>query len=70
MSDECYRLLESVNISEEMPFKRWAVRNSPDKGGDTGKFQEVSRCNDMIYKNPMLSSSLPEMKQVLANVTK
>ncbi len=66
MSDECYRLLESVNISEDMPFRKWALKNSPDKGGDVSRFQEVSRCNDMIYKNPMFSTSLPEMKQVLA----
>lgn len=47
---EARAMLESVGIRSRKDFNKWAVKNHPDKGGDTGNFQRVSNYVDKVYK--------------------
>jgi hypothetical protein len=35
-------LLEKLNIRSRSDFRKWSVKNHPDKGGDTATFQDVN----------------------------
>lgn len=50
---ECYRVLESLNppVRSLRDWRRWVVKNHPDKGGDTQVFQNASNCFDRLYKS-------------------
>ena len=44
----CSDTLKEAGIATRKDFRTWAVKNHPDKGGDTTKFQEVSNCADQL----------------------
>lgn len=46
---ECDKVLADAGITSRRDFLRWAVRNHPDKGGNTEVFQRVSNCVDTQY---------------------
>jgi len=46
--DDCKTILRENKISNARGFRKWALKNHPDKGGDTVKFQFVSGCFDEI----------------------
>ena len=46
---ECTATLREAGITSRKDFTRWALRNHPDKGGDTAMFQRVSACVDTQY---------------------
>jgi len=46
---ECDAILAEAGITSRKEFTRWALRNHPDKGGDTKTFQRVSACVDTQY---------------------
>lgn len=46
---ECDKILADAGITTRRDFVRWAVRNHPDKGGNTEVFQRVSNCVDTQY---------------------
>jgi hypothetical protein len=46
---ECDAILREAGITSRREFTRWALRNHPDKGGDTATFQRVSACVDTQY---------------------
>lgn len=46
---ECDAILSKASISSRKEFLRWALRNHPDKGGNTEIFQRVSACVDRQY---------------------
>jgi len=44
LPDPCIALLESLGIKTESDFRKWALENHPDKGGDEETFKRVSGC--------------------------
>lgn len=50
ISSESTRLSSSDKQSLLKNFRRWAMKNHPDKGGSTVTFQTVSNCVDLIAK--------------------
>jgi hypothetical protein len=42
----CAAFLKGEGITTRKDFRRWALKNHPDRGGDTAKFQFVSDCVD------------------------
>lgn len=49
-ADPCDKLLSGGNIVDKSSFRKWALENHPDKGGDQAKFQEMSDCYDKKLK--------------------
>ena len=45
---DCDTLLKEKGITDNRSFKKWALRNHPDKGGNTSTFQSVSTCKDSL----------------------
>jgi len=48
----CKELLKKEGINNTSDFRKWALKNHPDKGGSVKKFQEVSGCKDEIKVKP------------------
>lgn len=46
---ECDKILSDAGITSRRDFVRWALRNHPDKGGNTEVFQRISNCVDKSY---------------------
>ena len=44
----CPEILGAESIANRRDFLKWALKNHPDKGGDTKKFQKVSGCIDQL----------------------
>jgi hypothetical protein len=42
----CAAFLKGEGITTRKDFRKWALKNHPDRGGDTAKFQFVSDCVD------------------------
>ena len=42
--DSCNDILCPKNIRTKKDYRRWALKNHPDKGGDTSTFQNVQDC--------------------------
>ena len=51
---ECDRILCKQGIKTNKDFRKWSIKNHPDKGGDQALFQEVSNCRDEIIKRGMV----------------
>ena len=49
--DNCVKLFSDENIDDTKSFRKWAVKNHPDKGGDSTKFASISNCNDLFFKD-------------------
>ena len=47
--EKCFDELESKNINSKKDFRKWSLKNHPDKGGDVEIFQIISSCNDDFY---------------------
>jgi hypothetical protein len=52
-SSECSRTLESEGITgtadeKKKAYRKFALREHPDKGGDTAKFQKVTGCYEKL----------------------
>ena len=47
---ECSELLKKYNIKTLKDFRIWALKNHPDKGGETDTFAKVSSCADEYFK--------------------
>lgn len=45
----CIRLLIKEGIYNHRDFKKWSLRNHPDKGGDLNRYQTINECNTRIY---------------------
>lgn len=45
-----YRLNESEKKMLSSNFRRWSLRNHPDKGGDVERYKTMNACIDMIAK--------------------
>jgi hypothetical protein len=45
----CDAILAGAGITSRKDFLKWALRNHPDKGGNTEAFQRVSNCVDTQY---------------------
>ena len=51
--NQCANSLSEAHIYNKRDFKRWALRNHPDKGGSEGKYQDMSNCiDDWFGPNP------------------
>lgn len=48
--ENCPELLRRLGILSVRDFKKWALKNHPDKGGDETLFKEVSNCVDELLK--------------------
>ena len=48
--EEAKKALAPLGISSRKEFNKWALRNHPDKGGDTAQFQRVSSLADKAFK--------------------
>ena len=48
--EEAKKALAPMGISSRKEFNKWALRNHPDKGGDTAQFQRVSSLADKAFK--------------------
>jgi hypothetical protein len=46
---ECDAILAREGITSRKDFLKWALKNHPDKGGNTETFQRVSACVDTQY---------------------
>ena len=46
---DCKKILQNHNIQSLKDFRKWALKNHPDKGGDTDTFGLVSGCNDEYF---------------------
>lgn len=45
----CLDILKQEGIATRKDFRsKWALKNHPDRGGDTAKFQKVSDCVDQL----------------------
>jgi hypothetical protein len=45
----CLDILKQEGIATRKDFRsKWALKNHPDRGGDTVKFQKVSDCVDQL----------------------
>ena len=42
--DECTRLMCEYGLRTPKDFKRWSLKNHPDKGGDGGLYARVNSC--------------------------
>jgi hypothetical protein len=42
--------LASMGIKSNADFKKWSLRNHPDKGGDVSKYQKVSGLASTAFK--------------------
>ncbi|CAG9465208.1 unnamed protein product [Pedinophyceae sp. YPF-701] len=62
----CKRSLRARGIHSNNDFRRWAIRNHPDKGGSLQEFQSTSRCVDLVVKqrcqDDPCSALIPEHK--------
>ena len=47
--DERERDLESRGIRNRKDFRKWAMTNHPDRGGDLEAFQRVSESADVVF---------------------
>lgn len=45
----CRKRLNDEGIEDKGSFRKWALKNHPDRGGDTAKFQEISDCMDAVF---------------------
>ena len=46
---ECKKILKNNDITNLKDFRKWALKNHPDKGGDSEIFGIVSGCNDEYF---------------------
>ena len=46
---DCKKILQNHNIQSLKDFRKWALKNHPDKGCDTDTFGLVSGCNDEYF---------------------
>jgi len=46
---ECKKILKNNDITSLKDFRKWALKNHPDKGGDSEIFAIVSGCNDEYF---------------------
>ena len=46
---ECKKILKNNDIKSLKDFRKWALKNHPDKGGDSELFKTVSSCNDEYF---------------------
>ena len=62
----CQDLLDKEGIVSQNVFRKWSLKNHPDKGGNYDIFQNVSSCNDMINKEGFCkpsSSTVPSQPE-------
>lgn len=48
--EEAKKALAALGIGSRKEFNKWALKNHPDKGGDTAQFQRVSSLADKAFK--------------------
>lgn len=70
MLSECEKLLAEHGITDAKSWRRWALKNHPDKGGDSALFAEVSNCVDRHIKGSGIGSRIRQLLGLLkkANV--
>jgi hypothetical protein len=61
--ENCVELFDDLNIYSHRDFKKWALKNHPDKGGSLGKFQIVSNCED-FFKEGLINRPKPSPKSL------
>jgi len=49
LCSECKKILKNNDITSLKEFRKWALKNHPDKGGDEETFGIVSGCNDEYF---------------------
>jgi len=49
--NSCSKILKKHNVTSLSDFRKWSVKNHPDKGGDENLYKEVNNCNDLFFKN-------------------
>lgn len=47
--ESCKKRLKDEGIQDKGSFRKWALTNHPDKGGDVAKFQEINDCMDVVF---------------------
>jgi hypothetical protein len=57
--EEAKRALAPMGIGSRREFNKWALKNHPDKGGDTAQFQRVSSLADKAFKGGRRQKKVP-----------
>ena len=48
---KCKKILNNHNIKSSKDFRKWSLKNHPDKGGDEEIFKIVSTCYSEYFGN-------------------
>jgi hypothetical protein len=64
--------LKTIGITSKKSWKEWALRNHPDKGGNSEEFAVISDCVDKLIKNRGMEGSgiLEKFNKKLAKAEK
>ena len=69
----CRSRLSSVGITDMKSWRRWTLKNHPDKGGNAEQFAKVSNCVDELLKNKTVTEgtgALDKIEKALNKATK
>jgi hypothetical protein len=67
--EKCVELFDDLDIYSHKDFKKWALKNHPDKGGSVDKFQIVSSCED-FFKEGLINRPRPSPKSLFKLILK